>query len=308
MTYYDVWTSFSPTSGAMRSHRQTGQHSARVIRKPARDRIAVRRYTITTEVQPPKQIHARARVQLEVREGGSRTLLFELSRFLAGGERQARRSAGGVHSQSGGGRDAALAARQRHCGGDSAGTGAGWTEDRSGICVRRRSSGGGRAADCSMWAREARGIRTAGWRWPISTWSSTIHRVGRWWRRESHHRFRPKALLRRPRVSRHRAGFRSGRSRWQDSTWASTRVATTQAGNVTVETYATQGVERDFPNAQVQVIEPDPRVRLRRSAAGDRAEPSFAGAERSARSERRRREPFSITPSALGRIPTAVWR
>ncbi len=33
-------------------------------------------------MQPPKQIHAQARLQVEVKEGGSRILLFELSRFL----------------------------------------------------------------------------------------------------------------------------------------------------------------------------------------------------------------------------------
>ena len=32
--------------------------------------VRVRRYTITTEVQPPKQIHARARLQCDVTEGG----------------------------------------------------------------------------------------------------------------------------------------------------------------------------------------------------------------------------------------------
>jgi len=36
------------------------------------------------------------------------------------------------------------------------------------------------------------------------------------------------------------------------------REATAKAGNVTVETYATQGMERDFPSAPIQVIEPKP--------------------------------------------------
>jgi hypothetical protein len=36
------------------------------------------------------------------------------------------------------------------------------------------------------------------------------------------------------------------------------KVATAQAGNVSVETYASTGVEREFPSARVQVIEPDP--------------------------------------------------
>src|ERR1017187_9205246 len=80
-SYYNVWTSFSRSDA--------GNSPTIQIRTPVPNnegtregRVEVRRYTITTEVQPPKQIHARARVQLDVREGGPRTLLFELSRFL----------------------------------------------------------------------------------------------------------------------------------------------------------------------------------------------------------------------------------
>jgi hypothetical protein len=36
------------------------------------------------------------------------------------------------------------------------------------------------------------------------------------------------------------------------------RAVTTRAGDVTVETYATPGVERDFPTPRIQTIEPDP--------------------------------------------------
>ena len=36
------------------------------------------------------------------------------------------------------------------------------------------------------------------------------------------------------------------------------KLATTQAGDVTVETYATTGVERDFPESSGHVIEPNP--------------------------------------------------
>ena len=44
--------------------------------------IAVRQFTISTQVLPPKQIIARARVECEVLQSGSRVLLFELSRSL----------------------------------------------------------------------------------------------------------------------------------------------------------------------------------------------------------------------------------
>jgi hypothetical protein len=79
--YYDVWASFSH-SAAEKS--QAIGINAPLSNNPRtrQGRVEVRRYRITTEVRPPKQIHARARVQLEVREGGPRMLLFELSRFL----------------------------------------------------------------------------------------------------------------------------------------------------------------------------------------------------------------------------------
>jgi len=78
--FYDVWTSFSPTDS------ETGRLPRSITlsnkEKTREGRVEVRGYKLTTEVQPPKKIHTRARVQLEVREGGPRTLLFELSRFL----------------------------------------------------------------------------------------------------------------------------------------------------------------------------------------------------------------------------------
>lgn len=78
--YYDMWTSFStpaagsskPTPGELEAGKETASSG----------RVEVRRYAIAIEVEPPKRIHARTRVQLEVKEGGPRTLLFELSRFL----------------------------------------------------------------------------------------------------------------------------------------------------------------------------------------------------------------------------------
>ena len=80
-TYYDVWTSFSPTA-PLRTDRNVNGGSGPGNPSPREDWVAARRFTIRTEVQPPKQIHAQARVELEVKEGGTRDLLFELSRFL----------------------------------------------------------------------------------------------------------------------------------------------------------------------------------------------------------------------------------
>jgi hypothetical protein len=78
-TYYDIWTSFSPgaSSGPKRDDARPAEGE-----RTRDNRISVRRYTITTQVLPPKEIHARARVECDAREGGLRTLIFELSRFL----------------------------------------------------------------------------------------------------------------------------------------------------------------------------------------------------------------------------------
>jgi len=79
--YYDVWTSFSPTQPTARQSQR--EHAAQEEGASAHDdRVALKRYAITTEVLPPKQIRAQAVVHCEVRESGARTLLFELSRFL----------------------------------------------------------------------------------------------------------------------------------------------------------------------------------------------------------------------------------
>ena len=79
--YYDVWTSFpSAASGSVATTVQ--RESKPDGDGPREDWVAIHGFTIKTEVQPPKQIHAQARLQLEVKEAKSRALLFELSRFL----------------------------------------------------------------------------------------------------------------------------------------------------------------------------------------------------------------------------------
>ena len=79
-TYYDVWASFSPTQPAPRTGTShTAQPQSENV--PAHS-IAVRSYRISTQVLPPKEIRAKALLQCDVGAGGARTLLFELSRFL----------------------------------------------------------------------------------------------------------------------------------------------------------------------------------------------------------------------------------
>jgi Peptidase family M1 domain len=78
--YYDVWTSFAPLQTKGLTAAAGGPEAKK--EKTHAGRITIRGYTVRTEVLPPKQIRARAHLQCDVREGGSRTLLFELSRFL----------------------------------------------------------------------------------------------------------------------------------------------------------------------------------------------------------------------------------
>src|SRR5208283_5205129 len=72
-TYYNVWTSFSPSvAGTAEAQAKTTPKEG--ADKPQEDWITIRHYTIATEVRPPKQIHSHARLQLEVRAGGSRVI------------------------------------------------------------------------------------------------------------------------------------------------------------------------------------------------------------------------------------------
>jgi hypothetical protein len=77
-SYYDVWTSFSSASanqGAEAVNATVGEGG-----KP--DSIAISHYKIRTEIKPPSLIDAEALLQMEVRQGGQRAVLFELSRAL----------------------------------------------------------------------------------------------------------------------------------------------------------------------------------------------------------------------------------
>src|SRR5882757_6893962 len=70
--FWDVWTSFKPA----------------VLARPAQSKVqaggdvSIGSFRIRASVQPPTLLRASAEVDLAVREGGERTLLFELSRYL----------------------------------------------------------------------------------------------------------------------------------------------------------------------------------------------------------------------------------
>ena len=77
-SYYDVWSSFSLNS----SRRGAETSVDNSFEPPASDAINISDYRIQAEVTPPTQMRVDALLQLEVEVGGQRTLLFELSRYL----------------------------------------------------------------------------------------------------------------------------------------------------------------------------------------------------------------------------------
>jgi Peptidase family M1 domain len=77
-SYYDVWTSFS----SAKANRGAEAVNATVGEGGKPDSIAISHYAIRTKIKPPTQIDAEALLQMEVRQGGQRAVLFELSRAL----------------------------------------------------------------------------------------------------------------------------------------------------------------------------------------------------------------------------------
>ncbi len=81
--YYDVWTSFSAgdtvkNNPALEQTLQTLPAETQMREDP----ISVRNYVIHAEVKPPKELDAEVKLDLEVSREESRFLIFELSRFL----------------------------------------------------------------------------------------------------------------------------------------------------------------------------------------------------------------------------------
>ena len=79
--YYDLWMSFP-----MRSLRKTPLSNSRFEgpNGPAwtRDVLTVNKFTISGKLDPPRDLAADATLDVEVKQGGARLVLFELSRYL----------------------------------------------------------------------------------------------------------------------------------------------------------------------------------------------------------------------------------
>jgi hypothetical protein len=252
-SYYDVWTSFSPA-------QTNTTHASGLVAVPDGERehdkrILIRQYTITTEVLPPKQIHARAELLCEAKEAGSRILLFELSRYLQIESVQADgQTVEFIHNP-------ALEGTQLSRRGNDlvavvlpeptrAGQKFQLAFVYGGEVLAEAGSGLLYVGERGTWYPN-RGIEMSNFdlqfnypqEWTlVATGKPTItdpqraakngDQSARWVSE------RPIPL----------AGFNLGKY----------REATAMAGNVKVETYATKGVERDFPSPPIQVIEPKP--------------------------------------------------
>ena len=253
--YYDVWTSFVPTAagqgeGVLEQSSESESPSLRA------DSVAVHRFEISVDVKPPKQIHAEARLQIEVTRGEERALLFELSRFLQiesvemngqgvefihnpalEGTQLARRGNDVV---------AVILPQPAHSGqkielrfvygGEvlaQAGSGLLYVGERGTWYPNR----GLAMADFDLKFRYPSGwtLVATGKPGPLSAStpaSANAEQEAHW-------------ISERPIPV---AGFNLGKY----------KLATVQAGSVTVESYATAGVERDFPRPAIQVMEPTP--------------------------------------------------
>ena len=74
VTYYDVWTSFSP--------KPPGTSSSSPDAAQAEDFLRIESYKINAQVNPPTDLTVDALLNAKVHGSGDRTVLFELSRFL----------------------------------------------------------------------------------------------------------------------------------------------------------------------------------------------------------------------------------
>jgi hypothetical protein len=78
-SYYDLWTSFSP----LPARAKTGELAGITGDDAKGEEIHVSQYRVLAQVEPPTKLNVDAELQLEVRQGGQRAVLFELSRFLS---------------------------------------------------------------------------------------------------------------------------------------------------------------------------------------------------------------------------------
>jgi hypothetical protein len=250
--YYNVWASFSTekTGGARSSAREL--QTLPPEPEPHEDPIFLRDYVIDARVAPPKQLEAEVKLDLDVKHDGSRLLLFELSRFLKLQTVEADKHAvefiqnpaieGTRLARSGNDLVAVILPEQVHKG--------------QKISLRFVYAG-------EVLAEAGKGLLYVGERgtWypnrglAMSNYDLTFHYPAGWTLIATG---KPTPISPAPRAGNSRASADGE----QVSRWVSERPvpvagfdlgkygrASAQAGDIVIETYATGGVERNFPTA-----------------------------------------------------------
>jgi hypothetical protein len=314
--YYDVWTSFS-TANAGRSHLSKDIPQTLPAETESReDPVRVRTYVIDAHVIPPKELDAEVTLQLDVRRGGSRFFVFELSRFLAVKSVEADgRPVEFIHNP------AVEGTRLARSGDDLVAVILPEATVK-GQKIRLRFVYGGEVI-----AEAGKGLLYVGARgtWypnrgmAIADFDLTFHYPPGWTLLATG---KPAPLP--STTSGQTASQNAGGE--QLARWISERPipvagfnlgkyvrGMAKAGNVVVETYATAGVERDFPKGSPQVMHIDPQPPLRQippalvpPAAPSPARNATAVAETTARAIRSYAErfgPFPYSQLALTQLP-----
>jgi hypothetical protein len=258
--YYDVWTSFS-TNDTKQDHAAASQTLQTVPAETEsyNDPVIASSYVIDAQVKPPKELDANVQLNLEVMHNGSRFLAFELSRFLQ------------VQSVEADGRAVEFIHNPAVEGTRLARSG----NDLLAVILPKPIQKGQKISlrfiySGEVLAEAGKGLLYVGARgnWypnrglAMSNFDLTFRYPPGW----------TLVATGKPTPPRTEA---QNSSQDQISRWVSERPlpvagfdlgryirASAQAGNVTVDTYATLGVERNFPNAAPQVqSDPDPAMR-----------------------------------------------
>jgi hypothetical protein len=263
--YYDVWTSFS-TENISPNRGQKGIPQSLPAQTESRvDSILLRSYVIDAHVKPPKELDAEVKLELDVKRGGSRFLVFELSRYLRVDSVEADgRPVEFIHNP------AVEGTRLARSGNDLVAV---ILPEFSikGQKIRLRFVYGGEViaeAGKGLLYVGARGTWYPNLGMAMADFDLTFHYPEGWTLLATG---KPAALPSTPAASAPTAPPNAASERV--ARWVSERPipvagfnlgkyvrGEAQAGNVKVETYATAGVERDFPKAppQLEQIDPSP--------------------------------------------------
>lgn len=253
--FYDVWTSF-PTAHAApsRAAEKDIPETLPPETESHEDPVLVRRYVIDAHVKPPKELDAAVSLELEVKRGGLRFLVFELSRFLNVKSVEADgRPVEFIHNPA---VEGTRLARSEN--------------DLVAVILPQPATKGQKIKlhfvyGGEVLAEAGKGLLYVGARgtWypnrgmAMADFDLTFHYPAGW------------TLLAtgKPQPDSSGATGTNDRDSEQMTRWISERPlpvagfnlgkyvrGAAQAGNIAVETYATAGVERDFPKAQAQVM------------------------------------------------------